>query len=65
MSKSKKSKAKSTVVAPAAKKPSDPHAVLKHPANPPRPNVASFLIALGVFFCWFLFLVYVAVWGRV
>jgi len=43
--------------------PPDPHAVLRHPASPPRPSVVAFLIALALFFAWFVYLVYVAVMG--
>jgi hypothetical protein len=38
----------------------DPHAVLRQPADPPRPNRMAFLIAAGCFFAWFAYLVYVA-----
>lgn len=41
----------------------DPHAVLRHPANPPRANLIALLLALAAFFAWFVYLVYVAVYG--
>lgn len=41
----------------------DPHAVLRHPAHPPRANVIALLLALAAFFAWFVYLVYVAVYG--
>ena len=43
--------------------PVDPHDVLRHPAYPPRPNLVALLIALALFFAWFVYLVYVAVVG--
>jgi hypothetical protein len=61
MSKHKKLKPKD---APAAEEtPADPHDVLRHPANPPRPHLVALLIALALFFAWFVYLVYVAVVG--
>ena len=61
MSKHKKHKQKaiSGTEGPAA----DPHDVLRHPANPPKPNMLALLIALALFFAWFVYLVYVAVVG--
>lgn len=47
---------------PAAES-ADPHAVLRHPANPPRPRLAAFLFALAAFFAWFAYVVYVAMSG--
>ena len=41
----------------------DPHAVLRHPANPPRANLIALLLALTAFFAWFVYLIYVAVYG--
>jgi hypothetical protein len=39
----------------------DPHDVLRRPANPPRGNLIAFLIAVALFFAWFVYLVFV-VW---
>jgi hypothetical protein len=61
MSKHKKQKSKDTTTSQEAAV--DPHDVLRHPASPPRPNLAALLIALALFFAWFVYLVYVAVAG--
>jgi hypothetical protein len=61
MGKAKKSsqqEAKSEDVSDASAR--DPHAVLRQPANPPRPHVALFLIAAALFLAWFAYLVFVA-----
>jgi hypothetical protein len=61
MTKHKKNKAKE---APATEDgPADPHDVLRRPAHPPRPHVLALLIALALFVAWFVYLVYVAVFG--
>jgi hypothetical protein len=36
---------------------------LRQPANPPRPNMLAFLVALAAFFVWFVYLVCVAAFG--
>ena len=58
MAKQKKHKPKD---ASAAEEPSsDPHDVLRQPANPPRANWPALMVALALFFAWFCYLVYVA-----
>jgi hypothetical protein len=61
MAKHKKQKPKEPPVDDSA--PVDPHEVLRHPPDPPRPNLVALLIALALFFAWFVYLVYVAVVG--
>jgi hypothetical protein len=61
MSKHKKHKSKDATTSQETAV--DPHDVLRHPASPPRPNLAALLIALALFFAWFVYLVYVAVAG--
>lgn len=60
MAKPKKNKANDP---PAKESSPDPHDVLRQPANPPRPHLLALLIALALFFAWFVYLVYVAVVG--
>lgn len=58
MAKQKKHKTKDAPV--AEEQSTDPHDVLRQPANPPRPNWPALIVALALFFAWFVYLVYVA-----